>query len=134
MSDSSHLHLSSTFVVVEPNHAAIPVAVTPTVFEELDRRFDGFRGRILVSSLGFDADWPTWEIHPAGDEIVCLQSGRATLVLERDGGEKTIELREPGSYVIVPRGTWHTARTSVPTTMLFVTPGEGTRNRPVGDG
>ena len=40
-------------------------------------------------------------------------------------------LRDPGSYVVVPKGTWHTARTSVPTRMLFMTPGEGTENKPV---
>jgi len=37
----------------------------------------------------------------------------------------------PGIYEQLDRGTWHTARTSVSTTMLFVTPGEGTENRPV---
>jgi mannose-6-phosphate isomerase-like protein (cupin superfamily) len=125
------LDLTSTFVVVEPNHSAIPVAVTPTVFEELDARFDRFKGRLLVSSFAFESDWSTWEIHPAGDEIVCLLSGDVTMVLDRNGVEEPIRLREPGSFAIVPRGTWHTARTSVPTKMLFVTPGEGTENKPV---
>jgi hypothetical protein len=40
-------------------------------------------------------------------------------------------LRDAGSYVVVPKGVWHTARTSVATRMLFVTPGEGTENRPI---
>ena len=119
--------LDSTFVVLQPDQSAALVEVTPTVFEELDRRFGGFKGRVLVSSFSFDCDWSTWERHPAGDELVCLLSGRATLVLEGLGME---ELSEPGSYVLVPKGTWHTARTTVPTRMLFVTPGEGTENRP----
>jgi mannose-6-phosphate isomerase-like protein (cupin superfamily) len=123
--------LLSTFVVIQPNQAAIPVEVTPAIFEELDARFEQFRGRWLVSSFAFDANWSTWEMHPAGDEIVCLLSGEASLVLERDGIEDAIHLRDPGSFVIVPKGTWHTARTSVPTKMLFVTPGEGTGNRPI---
>ena len=124
--------LASTFVVIDPNHSATPIAVTPTVFEELDRRFDQFKGRLLVSSFRFDQNWSTWEIHPAGDEIVCLLSGEATLVLDREGTEEIIHLREPGAFAIVPKGTWHTARTSVPTQMLFVTPGQGTDNRPIG--
>ena len=128
--EDSTLDLRSTFVVIDPNHAAIPVAVTPTIFEELDKRFEGFKGRLLVSSFSFDSDWPTWEIHPAGDEVVCLLTGNATLVLDRNGIEEAVHLRNPGSFIIVPKGTWHTARTSVPTTMLFVTPGEGTQNRP----
>jgi len=131
MAASIPLDLASTFIVVEPDHRAVPVAVTPTIYEELDRVFDHFKGRMLVASFSFEADWPSWEIHPAGDEIVCLMSGEATMVLDRGGVEETVRLREPGSFVIVPKGTWHTARTTVPTTMLFVTPGEGTRNKPV---
>lgn len=131
MPQSPNLDLESTFVVVEPDHAAIPVAVTPTIFEELDRRFDHFKGRLLVSSFSFESDWGTWEIHPAGDEIVCLLSGDVLMILDRNGVEETVHLRDPGSFVIVPKGTWHTARTSVATKMLFVTPGEGTQNKPV---
>jgi mannose-6-phosphate isomerase-like protein (cupin superfamily) len=125
------LHLASTFVVIDPDHSATPVAVTPTIFEELDRRFDQFKGRLLVSSFSFDQSWSTWEVHPAGDEIVYLLSGEAALVLDRNGTEEIIHLREPGAFAIVPKGTWHTARTSVPTQMLFVTPGQGTDNRPI---
>ena len=123
--------LATTFVVMRPDQMASTVEVTPTVFEELDRRFDGFRGHRLVSCFEFDADWPTWERHPAGDEFVCLISGRARLVLERESGEDVVHLDEPGACAIVPKGTWHTARTSTPTRMLFVTPGAGTENRPV---
>ena len=125
------LDLTSTFVVVQPDHSAVTVAVTPTIFEELDAHFDRFKGRLLVSSFTLESDWATWEIHPAGDEIVCLLSGNATMVLDRNGVEEIIQLRAAGSFAIVPRATWHTARTSVPTKMLFVTPGEGTANKPI---
>jgi mannose-6-phosphate isomerase-like protein (cupin superfamily) len=131
MAQSKAPDLASTFVVVEPDHRAIPVAVTPTIYEELDRLFDHFKGRLLVASFSFESDWPSWEIHPAGDEIVCLMSGAATMILDRSGGQETVHLRDPGAFVIIPKGTWHTARTSVPTTMLFVTPGEGTQNKPI---
>ncbi|HET7671381.1 MAG TPA: cupin domain-containing protein [Burkholderiales bacterium] len=123
------MKLDSTFVVVQPDQSAVPVAVTPTIYEELDRRFGGFKGRTLVSCYRFDSDWESWEMHPAGDEIVCLLSGRASF--EFEGRGVVAELAEPGSFVIVPRGTWHTAHTSVPTTMLFVTPGEGTQHKAV---
>lgn len=123
-------NLAETFAVLRPDLTAMPVAVTPTVYEELDRDFDDFHGHVLVSSHTFTEPWPTWERHPAGDEIVCLLSGAATLILEVGGGEKAVKLEKAGDYVVVPKGTWHTARTSVSTTMLFVTPGEGTENRP----
>ena len=126
---NTNLDLASTFVVIEPQHSAIPVAVTPGIFEELDARFDQFKGRLLVSSFTFDADWSSWEAHPAGDEIVCLLSGDVLMVLDRDGVEEVVHLHDPGAFVIVPKGTWHTARTSTPTKLLFVTPGEGTQNK-----
>jgi quercetin dioxygenase-like cupin family protein len=44
-----------------------------------------------------------------------------------------VHLAKPGSYVLVPTNTWHTARTDVATTMLFLTPGLGTEHRPVED-
>ena len=121
------MNLSSTFVVMNPSLSAVPVPVTPTIYEELDRHFEGFKGRVLVSCYSFDKDWPTWERHPAGDEVVCLLSGHATFLLQGDGSP--IEVRKAGDFVVVPKGVWHTAKTNVPTTMLFVTPGEGTQNK-----
>lgn len=37
---------------------------------------------------------------------------------------------KPGEYAFVPQGTWHTANPLQPTTMLFITAGEGTQVRP----
>lgn len=124
-------NLFDTYVVIGPDQSAVPVDVTPTVFEELDRRFDNFKGRQLVSSLNFDRDWPTWEIHPHGDEVVMLLSGAARMVLDEPGGQRVVELSKAGDYVIVPKATWHTAKIAVPTAMLFVTPGEATQNRDI---
>ncbi|HET7364680.1 MAG TPA: cupin domain-containing protein [Burkholderiales bacterium] len=124
------MNLASTFVVLHPDPSATPVELTPSLYDELERRYDGFRGHVLVSCFSFDADWPVWERHPAGDEIVCLLSGRVRLVLE--GAAAPVELKDAGAFIIVPKGTWHTAKTSMPTTMLFVTPGAGTEHKPVG--
>jgi len=56
-------------------------------------------------------------------------SGAATLRMMVDAGEKVVELRDPGSFAIVPRNTWHTAEIREATRMVLVTPGEGTENR-----
>lgn len=125
-------NLLDTYVALGPGFASTEVPVSPGVFEELDRRFDGFRGHQLVSAFRFESDWPTWEMHPAGDEVVVLVSGSAEMVLDQGGRPASTRLSAPGEYVIVPRGTWHTARISQPTMLLFVTPGEGTANAPVG--
>ncbi len=90
-----------------------------------------FRNEYLVTSFEFDEDWPSWEQHPNGDELVFLISGAADLILDQDGQESVVELRESGSFVIVPKAAWHTAKIKGPTRMLFVTAGEGTVNRPI---
>ena len=80
--------------------------------------------------ISFDSTWNNWEMHPNGDEVVCLISGKVSMVLEIGGRAVVAKLLSPGDYVLVPKGTWHTARTSEKCTMLFVTPGEGTEHRP----
>jgi mannose-6-phosphate isomerase-like protein (cupin superfamily) len=119
--------LDKTVVVLGPDLSATPFSVTPTLYEDLDAQFEGFRGRTLIGMHLFHGDWPTWERHPAGDEVVVLLSGAAEFVLDRGGRHESTPLG-PGEFIIVPRNTWHTARISTPTAMLFVTPGEGTEN------
>jgi mannose-6-phosphate isomerase-like protein (cupin superfamily) len=120
--------IEKTRLILGPKGDATPKAVTPNFYEELDAEFDHFAGHVLISRFAFDEPWPSWEIHPHGDEFVYLLSGDVEFVLHERGRDKTLRLREPGSYVVVPRGTWHTARPHAPTVMLFVTPGEGTEN------
>lgn len=123
--------LNKTFAVLNPNGDAVPVDVADDLYERLDRDFNSFAGCSLVSCHAFESDWPTWEIHPAGDEVVCLLSGEARLVLDHGDRHEEIALDEPLAFAIVPRDTWHTARTKTGCTILFITPGEGTRNKDV---
>ena len=116
------------FVVQTPDLLLDQLRVSPDLYARLDDEFDNFRSHTLISGHQFSEDWPTWEKHPAGDEMVVLLSGRAVFVLRLESGDESIELSDPGSFVIVPKGTWHTAHIDEPTSMLFVTPGEGTRN------
>ncbi len=83
----------------------------------------------LISEFAFTDDWPTWEMHPEGDEFVYLLSGAVELHLEQGDGIQTIALRGSGA-VVVPRGVWHTAKVREPSRMLHVTRGAGTQNRP----
>lgn len=114
--------------VLSPAGLATLRPVTPNFYEELDAAFDSFKGHVLIQRFSFSEPWPTWEVHPEGDEFVYLLEGDTDFVLREDGNERTIRVRQPGSFVMVPRGAWHTARPHTPTTMLFVTPGEGTLN------
>ena len=92
------------------------------------------RGRLITAGYS-ETDWSSWERHPAGDEIVMLLDGEATLVIESpDGAEYDVALAGSGSYAVVPRGCWHTLRVHAPCRTLIVTPGRGTEHRPVGSG
>lgn len=122
-------NLFSSFVVLDPQQTATVLPVTESFWQDLDRRYGTFAGHSLVSAFSFSADWPTWERHPNGDEIVFLVSGRADFLLRDEDGERRISLRQPGSFVVVPKDTWHTAKIADQAAMLFVTPGEGTENR-----
>jgi len=113
-------NLASTFVVLNPKFNAESVAVSDSIYAELDECFDNFKGLLLVSSHRFEDDWPTWEVHRQGD---------AEFVMRQNGVDSTVRLNSPGAFVVVPRNTWHTAIIHAPSTMIFVTPGQGTENR-----
>lgn len=90
-----------------------------------------FHHQYLVSGHTFEQDWTMWEMHPHGDEVVCLLSGEATFVLEHSHGREEVVLSRVGMFVVVPRGTWHTAKVARPASLLFITAGEGTRHREI---
>ncbi len=114
--------------ILGPKGDALLKKVTPDFYETLGKDVPDFQGHILIQHFEFSDPWPTWEVHPVGDEFVYLISGDVDFVLWENGREKTVRVNEPGSYVMVPMNTWHTARPRNKTTMLFVTPGEGTLN------
>lgn len=58
-----------------------------------------------------------------------LLSGAADMVFDENGKHRVAKLAASGDFVIVPKGTWHTARIAAPTSMLFITPGEETENK-----
>ena len=90
---------------------------------------DGSEGR-LVSMYTFTESWPTWEVHPHGDEVVICVAGRMILHQEHpDGSTATVELNA-GEYVINPPGVWHTADIEAEATGVFITAGAGTEVRP----
>ena len=84
----------------------------------------------LVGLYRFEESWTSWEMHPAGDELVFALSGAVELVLQEAGGDRTIALGA-GEGTLVPKGVWHTARVRTPGHVLHVTPGTGTQHRPL---
>ena len=129
MTESGHVHnVDTDRLILGPDGAVTVKAVTSNFYEELDAEFDGFKGHTLVQTFEFSEPWGMWEMHPHGDEIVYLISGDVDFALFEDGTERVVRVDQPGLAVVVPRGVWHTARPRTATRMLFITPGEGTRN------
>jgi mannose-6-phosphate isomerase-like protein (cupin superfamily) len=119
--------LASTYVQLDDGPAAVAVEVDADFWEKIDTRPELHGGR-LVGTFHNAADWSVWEMHPAGDEVVCLLSGAIDVVLEAESGERTVSL-EAGETCIVPRGVWHTANVRSPGDTLHITRGTGTQHR-----
>jgi len=90
---------------------------------------DGAEGR-LVSLYTFSESWDSWEMHPAGAEVVVCLSGSMTLHQEHADGTTESVTISAGAYAINPPGTWHTADIAGEATALFITAGLGTQHRP----
>ena len=133
---SRTLQIDQVRAIFTPDNLLATKPISENFYAELDDDFGDFSGHILVSQHAFSEPWPTWEIHPEGDELVMLIAGDTDMVLaHEDGAETVMRVSEPGEYVIIPKASWHTARPHAPTTMLFLTPGQGTINalKPFGE-
>ncbi len=89
---------------------------------------DGAEGR-LVSVHTFSEPWDSWEMHPHGEELVLCTEGTITLYQEVGGVAHTVTI-SAGEAAINPPGVWHTADVTGQATVLFITAGKGTENRP----
>ncbi|WP_086619305.1 cupin [Erythrobacter tepidarius] len=89
---------------------------------------DGAQGR-LVSQYTFTESWNSWEMHPAGDEVVICTHGTMVLVQQFPDGRVVKTPLAAGEYAINPPGVWHTADVAESATAIFITAGEGTKHR-----
>lgn len=69
------------------------------------------------------------EMHPDGDEVLYLISGRAKVVF-LDSDEKDVDVG-PGDGLVVPKGMWHRVDIIEPSQIVYLTPGPNNQFRPV---
>jgi hypothetical protein len=114
------LFRDGTSEVIEPARDKPPV------------RFDGF----TVGAPVLTGNAPhRGELHPDGDELLYLISGRVDVVLD-DGdlenvGTETVTTLQPGEAFIVPKGVWHRVDVVEPSHFVHITPGPGSGHRPL---
>ncbi len=131
MQDNAPPNIHSTYLRLRPDSTVEKLPVDASFWPRLmGGELGDLHHEYLVTCYTYAEDWPSWECHPNGDEIVVMLSGRATFILESPAGTTELSLERTGDFAFVPRGTWHTAHTGTATTMLFITAGEGTLNRP----
>ena len=69
------------------------------------------------------------EVHPDGDEIIYLISGRARVIGESEPSD-AIDLG-PGDACIVRKGEWHRVVVVEPVQLIYITPGPRGNYRPL---
>ncbi len=117
----------TTYVDLAPSGAsAIPVG--ESFWPDLISGRLKLAGR-LVSAYEMH-DFPHWERHPAGEELIVMLSGAMDIILEEPAGERTVSLAA-GQAFLVPKNVWHRGVVTAPGDALFVTEGEGTEHKPI---
>ena len=104
--------LEHTFAVYDLQGRATPIEHTADFWQVLQHRYGDFAGRTLVSSFAFDRDWPNWEIHPHGDELVCALRGDFDLVLDEPQGLRRVRLAQPAARRLCYRAARHLAHST----------------------
>jgi hypothetical protein len=127
---STKFDLSETYVHFMDGGTAEPIPVTDGFWPDLISGKLVLAGRLVTVSR-HTKDWPMWEMHPQGEELVVLLQGAVELVVERDGRELRQKLQQPGEAWLNLRGDWHRAIVHEPSVLLFITHGAGTQHRPV---
>lgn len=88
-------------------------------------------GPILVAAFGGEGDWPHWEMHPEGEEVLILLEGEMGIIFEDAGGAETRHAMRAGSTLVVPRGVWHRGVDQAGVKLMAMTWGAGTSHKPV---
>ena len=86
---------------------------------------------LMVGIADMDRDPPHGgELHPDGDELIYVISGKVRVVGE-SAPHESCELG-PGGACIVSKGEWHRVSILEPTRLLHITPGPQGDHRPIG--
>ncbi|QTC88555.1 cupin domain-containing protein [Brevundimonas pondensis] len=117
-------------ILLDAEGAAAPLLRSVDAWRRVNRSSDGRVIGFSRPQIAEDLHPDKWEMHPSGDEFLHLIEGELEVVLDRPGEDARLTLTQGGA-VVVPRGVWHRLLLRQPSALMFVTPGGGTRMRPV---
>lgn len=69
------------------------------------------------------------EMHPDGDEILYLISGKVRVVFV-NGDAEDVDVH-PGDGLVIPKGVWHRVDIIEPCQIVYLTPGPNNQFRPL---
>lgn len=120
-------------------NAIIPVDATRFSFDiqsdlsvSIREQKPGPPERVSGMTLGIvtmDGDAPHGgEVHPDGDEIIYVISGKLQIIGDSSKSEPLTLL--PGAACVIKKGEWHNVRVLEKTQLMHVTPGPNGSHRP----
>lgn len=121
--------LERTYLFIDGAGGLVSQAVGPNFWTELAA--NPHAGATMISASEGSGDWPRWEMHPAGAEVLVILEGTPLIWLEPGDGQIERVATHPGATVIVPKGAWHRAECDHRYKILYITYGAGTTHRPV---
>ena len=126
------IHLNSIAGAESP---AMPLKIFgfdgPVFQTYIDQHCKSGPGRLLMIESS-NVNWPIWECHTLGDEIIIVLEGKGTFIQEIGSETGSEQRRIPiskGVAVINPQGVWHTADIDEPVSALYITPTAATEHR-----
>jgi mannose-6-phosphate isomerase-like protein (cupin superfamily) len=129
MNERAGFDLIDTYIHLLDGGSAESIAVDDEFWAQIGNREALHEGR-LMGAFRVTEDPSHWEVHPEGDEILYLISGSMDVILQQQGREHIVPLRDRG-VCIVPRGVWHRQVVHSPSEFAFIAPGKGTQTRTV---
>src|SRR5687768_10090281 len=84
--------LETTYLAVDGRGGVVRLPVDPDFWRTIDRN-EALADASLLGVFPMQADWAHWEMHPAGDEVLVLLDGAATMIFEESGAQRRIEMK-----------------------------------------
>ena len=120
------LNLETTYLGLARDSEVRVVPVGPDFWETIHE--NEAVGPRMVAVFPFSASWDSWEVHPAGDEVVVVLEGAADMLFDVEGEVVRVPVKA-GQTILVPQGLWHTLDVHEPGRSLHITWGERTEHR-----